>query len=317
MLRALPLSSVGELTQEILKGLYTGMNTKGLLLAGGKGSRLGPLTEGTSKHLLPIYDKPLIYYPLTTLMAAGARQILVLVEATSKESYVRLLGDGSQWGLEIEFAVQENPNGIPEALIIAEDFLKQDRCTMALGDTIFFGSDFGVIGKLADSNSGALITRFQVEDPRRFGVVDVDEADQILSVVEKPQHPRSNFAVPGIYFFDETASSRAATLSHSDRGELEIVDVLASYLQDRQLRSIVLPEGTRWFDIASAEDLRDASEFVKTMQDHTGKVVGSPELWALKLGLISESQFLALASDQSSDYGRLLEGSIETGDFLA
>lgn len=289
------------------------MNRKGILLAGGSGSRLLPLTAGVSKQLLPVYDKPLIYYPLTTLMLAGVREILVVVNPHNSQAFERLLGDGGQWGISITYATQEFPAGIAEGLIIGEKFLQGNSCIMILGDTIFHGA--GLEETLSDmaAQSGAATTRMWIDDPRRFGVVEIDTNMSAISIEEKPMHPKSNYAVPGLYFLDESAPSRAKALNPSERGELEITDLLQSYLEQGMLHTTLLPLGTTWLDIGSIGGLFRAAELVKAIEDSEGRLVGSPDVEAWRKGWISKFDLLSLAEGLETRYGRMIATTVHQG----
>ena len=287
------------------------MNRKGILLAGGNGSRLLPLTAGISKQLLPVYDKPLIYYPLTTLMSTGVRDILVIVNPQNAEAFKRLLGDGSQWGISITYATQELPSGLAEGPIIGEKFLQGNSCIMILGDTIFHGAGLAETLSAMAAESGAAVTRMWIEDPRRFGVVEVGTDMSAISIEEKPSHPKSNYAVPGLYFLDESAPSRAKTLNPSERGELEITDLLQSYLKEEMLQTTLLPLDTTWLDIGSIEGLFQAAELVRAIQDSGAGLVGSPDLAAWRQGWISKNDLLSFTDGLGTSYGRMIATSVQ------
>jgi glucose-1-phosphate thymidylyltransferase len=287
------------------------MARKGLILAGGNGTRLRPLTSAVSKQLLPVYDKPLVYYPLATLMLAGVREILVIVDPNSSDQFERLLGDGSQWGASISYAIQSSPKGLAEALIIAEDFLHGEPSVLILGDNIFHGVGLGRNLLSAVSDKGATATGIHVEDPSEFGVLELGSNMKVLSIEEKPSDPKSNFAIPGLYFFDGSAPSRAKKLSPSPRGELEITDLLKTYLEEELLSTTLLPRGTAWLDAGSIDGLMGAAELIKTLQTTTGQLVGSPDEAAWRQGWISEQQLLNIASGIKTDYGRMLERAVK------
>lgn len=289
------------------------MIRKGIILAGGTGSRLTPLTTGVSKQLLPIYDKPLIYYPLTTAILAGVREILVIVDPQYLEAFRRLLGDGSRWGLSIELAVQQSPRGVAEALIIADRFLSGERSMVILGDTILFGKEPGSKLGITPQDTGATITRTYVPDPRRYGVLELDNQMKPVSIEEKPKSPKSNYAIPGLYFFDETASARAGSLAPSERGELEITDLLSLYLAENKLETVPLPEGTTWFDIGSIDGLLEAGNLVREIQKAGDQLIGCPEIASWLHGWISDDRLLSAARGVHAEYGRLVEKAILKG----
>ena len=249
---------------------------RGVILAGGAGSRLDPLSKYTSKQLLPIYDKPLIYYPLTTLILAGVSEVLLITTPKFKSVFQDLLGDGSQWGITIEFIAQEKPEGIPQGLILAEDFLKNESFAFILGDNLFYGTGLGRTLQAYGENSGAQIFAREVSDPERFGVVEQDNSGKVLSIEEKPSVPKSNFAITGLYFFDNKAVSIAKTLTKGPRGEYEMVDLLRRYLENNELQVKILPRGTAWLDTGTFESLNDASNFVRIIQENQGFKIGDP-----------------------------------------
>jgi glucose-1-phosphate thymidylyltransferase len=264
-----------------------------------------------SKQLLPVYDKPLVYYPLATLMLAGVREILVIVDPNSADQFERLLGDGSQWGASISYAIQSSPNGLAEALIIAEDFLDGEPSVLILGDNIFHGVGLGRNLLSAVSDEGATATGIHVEDPSEFGVLELGSNMKVISIEEKPADPKSNFAIPGLYFFDGSAPSRAKKLRPSPRGELEITDLLNTYLTEDLLSTTLLPRGTAWLDAGSVDGLMGAAELIKTLQTTTGQLVGSPDEAAWRQGWITEEQLLAIALGIKTDYGRMLERAVK------
>ena len=251
--------------------------TLGILLAGGKGTRLQPLTGVFSKHLLAVYDKPMIYYPISTFMLAGVRRILIFCMERDLDLYQRLLGDGSQWGLALEYKVQTSPNGIAEPLVLARDFIGGSPVMMVLGDNLLYGPRLGRSLSQAFVTSGAKIFAARVSDPENYGVVEFDDNGSVISLEEKPLHPKSNYAIPGIYFFDPNCVSYAESISPSERGELEIIDVLGIYLESKSLSVEVLPRGVAWLDTGTFEGLHRASEFVKIVQDRQGLAVCSPD----------------------------------------
>jgi glucose-1-phosphate thymidylyltransferase len=248
---------------------------KGIVLAGGLGTRLSPLTKVASKQLLPVYDKPLIYYPLSTLMLANIREVLLISTPTQIERFKDLLGNGHELGIEIEYRVQERPGGIAESLVIGEDYLSESKSALILGDNFFHGSGLGRRLELFKNVNGAQIFGYHVQNPSTYGVASVNR-NVVVSLEEKPKHSVSKIAIPGLYFFDETASRRAKELTPGVRGELEILDLLRTYLSDNQLNLEMLPRGTAWFDSGTFEDLHEAGTYVKLMQERTGERVGDP-----------------------------------------
>ena len=249
---------------------------KGIVLAGGLGTRLNPLTKIASKQLLPVYDKPLIYYPLSTLMLANIREILVIAAPNQIERFRELLDNGEDFGLRISYKVQENPAGIAESLVLAEEFLAGSKSALVLGDNFFHGSGLGRRLETFNKVVGAQIFGYHVQDPSPYGVATVNRENAVTALVEKPRDSESKIAIPGLYFFDETAPSRARKLKPSNRGELEILDLLKSYLEDRALNLEMLPRGTAWFDSGTFDDLHEAGTYVKLMQERTGERVGDP-----------------------------------------
>ena len=249
---------------------------KGIVLAGGLGTRLHPLTQVASKQLLPVYDKPLIYYPLSTLMLANIREILLIASKNQIDRFEDLLGDGSAFGLSIAYKVQEKPAGIAESLILAEEFLNSSKSALILGDNLFHGPGLGRRLEGFNKVTGAQVFGYHVQDPSPYGVATVNNDNKVTALVEKPKNSESKIAIPGLYFFDETASSRAKKLMPSSRGELEILDLLKSYLVDLSLNLEMLPRGTAWFDSGTFDDLHEAGTYVKLMQERTGERVGDP-----------------------------------------
>jgi glucose-1-phosphate thymidylyltransferase len=249
---------------------------KGIVLAGGLGTRLHPLTKVASKQLLPVYDKPLVYYPLSTLMLANIREILLIASHNQIDRFMDLLGDGSAFGLSISYKVQEKPAGIAESLILAEEFLGCSKSALILGDNLFHGPGLGRRLEGFNDVIGAQVFGYHVQDPSPYGVATINEKNVVIALNEKPKNSDSRIAIPGLYFFDETASSRASKLKPSTRGELEILDLLNSYLQDAALNLEMLPRGTAWFDSGTFEDLHEAGAYVKLMQERTGERVGDP-----------------------------------------
>jgi len=280
---------------------------KGIILAGGTGSRLWPITKGVSKQLLPVYDKPMIHYPLATLMAAGLRDILIITTPEDSEAFQRLLGDGTAWGMSIHYAVQPRPEGLAQAFLIAEDFLDGQGAALILGDNLFYGPRLG--RHLADLTqvSGGHVFAYEVANPSEYGVVAFDESGVALSIEEKPDQPKSNFAVPGLYFYDESVVDVAKTITPSARGELEITAVNDHYLQAGSLTVTVLERGTAWLDTGTFRSLQDAGEFVRVMEDRTGTKVGCVEEIAWRNGWINDAQLEDLATPLvKSGYGDYL-----------
>lgn len=269
---------------------------KGIILAGGSGTRLYPITIGVSKQLLPIYDKPMIYYPLSVLMLTGIREIALITTPQDKEQFQRTLGDGSQWGISLTYIVQPTPDGLAQAYILAEDFLDGARSAMVLGDNIFFGHGLSETLKSADQNSaGGVVFGYHVADPERYGVVDFDTDGRARAIVEKPEDPPSNYAVTGLYFLDETAPARAAKVTPSTRGELEITTLLESYLEDGELVVERMGRGYAWLDTGTHTSLLDAGNFVRTLNNRQGLQSGSPDEIAFQSGWISRDDLLERA----------------------
>jgi len=286
---------------------------KGIILAGGSGTRLYPITHGVSKQLLPIYDKPMIYYPLSTLMFAGIRDILVITTPDDHPQFVRLLRDGAQWGLRISYAVQPKPEGLAQAFTIGADFIGRDRVALALGDNIYFGHGLPeTLRKVAARSSGATVFAYQVHDPQRYGVVEIDAAGKAISIEEKPKVPLSNWAVTGLYFFDNDVVRYANEITPSARGELEITDVNLKYLAAGALSVERLGRGTAWLDTGTFESLVDAATFVQTVEKRQGLKICSPEEIAYRMGFITSAELIELATSLlKSSYGEyLLRGRV-------
>lgn len=285
------------------------MQRKGIILAGGTGTRLYPLTVGVSKQLLPVYDKPMIYYPLTVLMLAGLREILLITTPQDQDQFKRMLGDGSQWGIELSYTVQRSPDGLAQAFILAEDFLDGAPSALILGDNIFFGHGLSDILAAADARStGATVFGYHVNDPERYGVVGFDDAGNAISIIEKPPKPASNYAVTGLYFVDATAPERAKNVQPSARGELEITALLETYLTEGALHVAKIGRGYAWLDTGTHASLLDAGNFVKTLTQRQGLQVGSPDEVAYQLRLITTEQLSRNAqSSKKSEYGKYLQ----------
>lgn len=264
---------------------------RGIILAGGTGSRLWPITAGVSKQLIPIYNKPLIYYPLSTLMLAGINEILVITRPEDRTQFERLLGDGQHFGISITFAVQEKPSGIAEAFIIGKEFIGQDSVCLILGDNIFFGSGLGKQLKEICATSQATIFAYEVGDPERYGVVEFSKNGKVITIEEKPIEPRSNFAIPGLYFYPNSVVAISEDLVPSPRGELEITDVNLHFLGQNKLNCVVLTRGTAWFDTGTFESMNDASNYVRAIEQRQGLQIGNPEEIALMLGYITPRFF--------------------------
>jgi len=280
---------------------------KGIILAGGSGTRLHPITKGISKQLMPVYDKPMVYYPLTTLMQSGIREILIITTPEDQSQFQRLLGDGSQWGIQLSYAAQPSPDGLAQAFIIGEEFIGSDKVALVLGDNIFYGTELDDSLKTCTDPDGGIVFAYQVSDPERYGVVEFDSTGQAISIEEKPTKPKSNYAVVGLYYYDNSVVEIAKTIQPSDRGELEITAVNDEYLRRGSLKVVTLESGDVWLDTGTKDSLSDATDFVRVMQKRTGQIIGSPELVAFEQGWLSAEQLAALAEPlRKSGYGNYL-----------
>lgn len=281
---------------------------KGIILAGGSGTRLYPLTRSVSKQILPIYDKPMIYYPLSVLMLAGIKEVLIISTPRDIRCFQELLQDGSEFGMKIEYKIQDKPNGLAEAFIIGEEFIGKESVSLVLGDNIFFGQAFTpILKKAAKLEKGAEIFGYLVKDPREYGVVEFDENRNVLSLEEKPEHPKSKFAVPGLYFYDNTVVEKAKNLKPSKRGELEITDLNKLYLEEKNLKVNLLGRGFAWLDTGNHKNLLQASNFIETIQERQGNYVACIEEIAYKNGWITKEELLKLAEPLlKTEYGKYL-----------
>jgi len=290
---------------------------KGMILAGGKGTRLYPITKAVSKQLLPVYDKPMVYYPLSMLMLAGIREILVISTPDDLPLYQRLLGDGGQWGIRFSYAEQAEPRGLADAFLVGEDFIESEPASLILGDNIFYGS--GLVRSLqsaAQLKEGATIFAYPVSDPERYGVVDFDENNQVISIEEKPKKPRSNFAVPGIYFYDQHVVEYAKNLKPSARGELEITDLNRVYMDKGKLNVQVLGRGVAWLDAGTHASLLQAANFVQTVEERQGILISSPDEIAYRMGFITRADLAVIAEKyHGNGYGAFLNNLITTKEF--
>ena len=285
---------------------------KGIILAGGSGTRLHPLTLSISKQLMPVYDKPMIYYPLSTLMYAGIREILIISTPKDLPLFKDLLGDGKKYGCNFQYEAQASPNGLAEAFIIGEKFIGNDKVALILGDNIFYGSGLSQLLQANNDPDGGIIYAYRVHDPERYGVAEFDEEGKVISIEEKPKNPKSNFAVPGIYFYDNTVVEVAKNINPSHRGELEITDVNKSYLNKGKLNVSILDRGTAWLDTGTFQSLMQASQFVEVIEERQGLKIGSIEAAAFEMGYISEKEFQKLAKSlMKSGYGKNLLGVLK------
>lgn len=287
---------------------------RGIILAGGTGSRLHPITHAVSKQLMPVYDKPMVHYPLSTLMLAGIRDVLVITTPHEADQFVRLLGDGSRLGISITYAVQPSPDGLAQAFVIGADHIGDDRVGLVLGDNIFYGGGLGTRLRRFSDLDGAAVFGYRVADPSAYGVVEFDDAFRAVSLEEKPTEPRSQYAVPGLYFYGNDVVEKAATLQPSPRGELEITDLNRLYLDEGRLQVEVLPRGSAWLDTGTFDDLNDASNFVRAIEARQGTKVGAPEEVAWRMGYISDDELRVIAESLlKSGYGGYLLGLLEHG----
>ena len=286
------------------------------MLAGGTGSRLWPITLGTNKHLLPVYDKPMIHYPIATIMAAGIREILIVCNPSDLDSYKKLLGDGSEIGVQFQFAIQENPRGIAESVIIAEEFLEDSSVCLILGDNIFHGSGLGRQLMENTEIDGAQIFAYGVSNPSDYGVIEFSDEGLPISIEEKPLEPKSNFAIPGLYFFDNSVIEIAKKVKPSLRGELEITDVIRNYMDNSKLHVSILPRGTAWLDTGSIQNLHDASSYIKVIEERQGSKVGCIEEVSWRLGWIEDSNLESIADRYAnSPYGEYLRNLPHSREF--
>jgi glucose-1-phosphate thymidylyltransferase len=283
---------------------------KGIILAGGKGTRLYPLTIATSKQLLPVYDKPMVYYPLSTLMLAGIREILIISAPEVLPAFKELLKDGSQWGLSLEYAEQAQPRGLPDAFLVGSEFIGNGSVCLILGDNILYGEGMiSLLHECASLKEGAIIFGYKVNDPERYGIVEFDDQYQVVSIEEKPRQPRSSYAVPGLYFYDNRVVSIARSLKPSERGELEITDLNQVYLEKGQLQARVFGRGIAWLDAGTHESLLQAGSFIQTIQERQGLMISCPEEIAYRMGYISKEQLCELGKQLTGNsYGEYILG---------
>ncbi|KLV00288.1 glucose-1-phosphate thymidylyltransferase RfbA [Photobacterium aphoticum] len=289
------------------------LNRKGIILAGGSGTRLYPITKVVSKQLMPVYDKPMIYYPVASLMMAGIREILIISTPQEIHRFQNLLGDGSRWGIKFEYCVQPSPDGLAQAFILAEAFLAGSPAALVLGDNLFYGHDLPtLLNKASQQEQGATVFGYHVANPTSYGVVEFDASGRVLSIEEKPQQPKSNYAVPGMYFFDYRVVEFAKNVKPSPRGELEITDVIDQYLQAGDLKVEIMGRGTAWLDTGTLDDLLDAAIYIRAVEKRQGLKVNCPAEVAYRMGYITEEQISQIAQDKiKSGYGQYLMGILE------
>jgi len=285
---------------------------KGIILAGGSGTRLYPITKAISKQLMPVYDKPMIYYPLSVLMLAGIKDILIITTSEDNAQFKRLLGDGSQVGCNFQYAIQEVPNGLAQAFVIGESFIGDDKVALILGDNIFYSAGFSSLLSSLTRIDGGCVFAYHVSDPERYGVVEFDENNMVISIEEKPKQPKSNYAVPGLYFYDNSVINIAKNLKPSSRGEYEITDVNKIYLEKNKLKVAIMDRGTAWLDTGTFDSLSDASEFVRVIEKRQGNKIGCIEEVAYRMGFISKEKLAEIAGPlKKSGYGNYLLGLVE------
>lgn len=290
-------------------------NRKGIILAGGSGTRLYPLTMALSKQLMPVYDKPMIYYPISALMMAGIREVLIITTPRDNASFKELLGDGSKWGMRFEYMIQENPNGLAEAFILGADFIGEDNVALILGDNLFYGENLQrILTKANSDEENSTIFGYEVKDPERYGVVEMDEEGNAISIVEKPEHPRTNLAVPGLYFYTNDVVEIARNVQPSERGELEITSVNEEYMRRQQLKVVKLGRGMAWFDTGTHDALIETAQFVQTIEKRQGLLICSPDEIAYDNGWITREQLRELAEPlKKTEYGQTLKALAEGG----
>ena len=290
-------------------------NRKGIILAGGSGTRLYPLTLALSKQLMPVYDKPMIYYPISALMMAGIREVLIITTPRDNASFRELLGDGSRWGMRFEYMIQDNPNGLAEAFILGEEFIGEDNVALILGDNLFYGENLQrILTKANSDEENSTIFGYEVKDPERYGVVEMDAEGNAISIIEKPEHPRTNLAVPGLYFYTNDVVEIAKNVQPSERGELEITSVNEEYMNRKQLKVVKLGRGMAWFDTGTHDALIETAQFVQTIEKRQGLLICSPDEIAYDNGWITRDQLRELAEPlKKTEYGQTLKAMAEGG----